>query len=314
MEGFDPIEIFSEVAKDSLSAAVEEAVKSELTRRALDGAIAAASSEMAKALVEHLAGPLLKAFLKIIDPTQRKLDKLIAEPLKTGTSQASQGMALQIVTERDREFQQHLFKEALNNLETAHTYAKQERVPAECLKIRFLQASIAKAMGAEGAVNLYVGEYLTTAFREADDHYNKLIAQKRALDARLALYRNQMEDRRKKLGLHRSPSRERLKRLLKPQSDAEMMLHEFRAAPPTEERYVEGIDLDEKRQWKGFRSPEEFRYGLLGSKLNGRERTRSMLIAYLNICDEIPAAAIRVYKIDRSLKFWRSSGAPPLTR
>jgi hypothetical protein len=144
----------AEVAKEAVTSGLKEAGFSEV--------VVGVSAEMSQALAEQLLGPLLRVLLKMIDPTQKKLDSILEEPLQTGVSLTRQAMTMQVITAADAALRQQHFYNALSSLEKAYTYAAQQKHKRaeEMLHIRMTQAAIGKELGAEGALKLYLQEYL----------------------------------------------------------------------------------------------------------------------------------------------------------
>lgn len=154
------VNAFSDVVSDSTSTFLEESFRTGLEKMGSSSILIAVSGEFVKSSVHHLVGPLLHAFLKILDPTQKKLDAILAEPLQTGISLARQALSMQVLNEADQQLQTRRFHAALEELEKAFSYAPSRNNHVdERLKIRFTQAAIAKALGTSGAVTMYLSEY-----------------------------------------------------------------------------------------------------------------------------------------------------------
>lgn len=154
---------FSEAASSSTAGFLEEAVKESVAKAGFSVLFATASSEFTKAAIEHIVGPLLKTLLKIIDPTQKKLDALLNEPLQTGVALTRQALAVQIINENDSRLRDQLFHAALLVFETAYSYAGSRKGHNdERVYIRLAQATIAKALNAPGVVLMYLREFTST--------------------------------------------------------------------------------------------------------------------------------------------------------
>jgi hypothetical protein len=161
------VSAFSSAVSEAAATAAKETVKSELTDAGISTLIIATSEEVTKATIQQLVGPLLNIFLKIIDPTQRKLDAIqqkldtiLAESLQTGTSLARQALTMQVLGPADEHLREQQFYAALQELEKAYSYTKNGNISDdERFKIRLTQATIAKTLGAEGAVATYINEY-----------------------------------------------------------------------------------------------------------------------------------------------------------
>jgi hypothetical protein len=170
----DFIETFAEALTDTaLSATADflgDQAKDELTRAGVLAIFVSASAEITKASVEHLLGPLLKAFLKIVDPTQRKLGEiekdlaaLLDEPLQRGIGLARAALAVKVITEGDRRLRQENLFAAVNVLEQAYYFANRSKWKGhERIQIRLTQALIAKSMDAPGHVEMYLKEFAST--------------------------------------------------------------------------------------------------------------------------------------------------------
>lgn len=191
-EVFDPVEIFTEVAKDSLSAIASETLREELKRRAFSEFFLEVSGEAAKSITGALVGPLLQALLKALDPTRRKLDILLnllhvslSIPLTTGISLTRQALSIHIENENDAEIRNKLLNSALISLEDAHSAASKQGHTDEALRIRFTQATIARNLNAPGTLRIYIEEYEAThnqAVTLAQEEYERRKAELKRLE------------------------------------------------------------------------------------------------------------------------------------
>src|SRR6267378_717919 len=154
---------FSEAASKTAGAFLEETVKERLKQFSYSALFVTASSEVAKGMAEVIVGPMLKAFLKVLDPTQKKLDTILNEPLQTAVTLTRQCLSVQIVNENDRRICDQQFYAALQIFEKAYSYAS-GRKGYETIRIhiRLAQATIAKSMDAPGTVLVYLKEFVST--------------------------------------------------------------------------------------------------------------------------------------------------------
>lgn len=159
---FDPSEVFAEAATGAATVVLQEAVKNQLSQAGFSAIFVAASEEFAKSIVLTVLGPVLRTFLKLVDPTQTKLDSILREPLQTGVALAHQALSMQIGNENDTKLRDQNYYSSLQSLEKAYSYGRSQKKSEECLKIRLAQASVAKAMNAPGAVKTYLEEYALT--------------------------------------------------------------------------------------------------------------------------------------------------------
>jgi hypothetical protein len=158
---FDPVQLFVDTASEAVPSAIGEFLAADLKERGFSEVFTAASGEFAKAMAGHIVGPLLMACLKIIDPTQRKLDAILREPLQTGVRLGRQALALVPVTPRDELLRREMFSASLTSLEKAYSYAENDKKSEdECSFIRLAQATVAKLMDAPGASAIYAQELL----------------------------------------------------------------------------------------------------------------------------------------------------------
>ena len=155
---FDPIEVFAGAATEAAAAALKETVGAQLASAGFSAVFASVSEEAAKSIALSVMGPVLNTFLKLLDPTQKKLDALLAEPLQTGLQLANQAMRITGDDPVDVRLRGDLFAGALQSLEKAFSYAQSRKMNEECQRIRFAQASLAKKMDAPGAVQVYLTE------------------------------------------------------------------------------------------------------------------------------------------------------------
>jgi hypothetical protein len=163
----DVLQIFSNAFDDAVSksagAYLGEAVKEHVTKLGSSALFVTVSSETAKALAEGIVGPILKIFLKALDPTQKKLDAILNEPLQTAVALTRQCLSAQIGNENDRGIRDQQFYAALQIFEKAYSIASSRKKDEEIrVYIRLAQATIAKAMNAPGWVAVYVKEFVST--------------------------------------------------------------------------------------------------------------------------------------------------------
>jgi hypothetical protein len=170
----DFIETFSEAlteaATGSVAKFIEEETKDALANAGIAAVLASASAEFAKTATEHLLGPILKIFLRLIDPTQQKLDEIrdglaavLGEPLETGVRLANFALTVKVVSEGDRLLRNENLYAAISALEKAYSYAARSKLRGDDrIRIRLTQALIAKALDAPGFVAKYLDDFLTT--------------------------------------------------------------------------------------------------------------------------------------------------------
>jgi hypothetical protein len=156
---FDPPAAFADAATEAAKTAIQETLKSKLGQYGFSALFISVSEEMAKSLVGHLIGPLLGTFLKLIDPTQKKLDVMLAEPLQTGIRSAQLALSIRVTNPVDEKIREQHFVASLQSLEKAHSYAQGLKSSDEAMKIRLIQAAVAKSIHAAGAVQAYLEEY-----------------------------------------------------------------------------------------------------------------------------------------------------------
>jgi hypothetical protein len=157
---FDPIPLFLDAASEAAMAAVSSELREELVKHGFSAMFTAVTEETAKAITGHLVGPLLGIFLKAIDPTQRKLDALLAEPLQTGVRLGEQARSMKVGSVNDSKFRDQLLTTALESLERAYSFAVSLKKVDEQPKIRLTQAIIAKTLNAPGATLMYADAFL----------------------------------------------------------------------------------------------------------------------------------------------------------
>jgi hypothetical protein len=181
---FDPTEVFAEAATEAVKGLSQEALRNELTRAGFSAVFVSVSGDVALSIMGQVLGPILHAFLKLIDPTQRKLDTILREPLQTGVQLAKQAVSLTADNPLDARLKESLFAAALQSLEKAFSYAESGKIADECLKIRITQALLAKEMRSD-SVRLYISDLDAASLKQLRAFEDKL-RQYKAEESRVA--------------------------------------------------------------------------------------------------------------------------------
>ncbi|MGB8130901.1 MAG: hypothetical protein WCG81_14010 [Candidatus Angelobacter sp.] len=155
-------EAFDEAASKAAGAYLGEIVRESLTTLSYSALFATVAGEAAKEMAAGMVGPILRIFLKVLDPTQQKLDILLNEPLQTAVSTTHKCLAVQIGNENDRRMRDQQFFAALQGFEKAYSIASQKKNEEVCINIRLAQAAIARAMDTHGWVAVYLKEFIAT--------------------------------------------------------------------------------------------------------------------------------------------------------
>ncbi len=186
-------------------------MRAELAEHGFSALFVSVSGEVARSIVGHVMGPIVGTFLKLIDPTRKKLDLLIAEPLQTGVRSAQLALAIRLDSRIDTNIREQHLASALQSLEKAFSYARGSGKSDECIKIRLAQASIAKCMGGDGAVRVYLEEHradLEHKFRSCHEDLKRSAAELARYQAKMgssdqdtadSLYQEYIKGRRKPL-------------------------------------------------------------------------------------------------------------------
>lgn len=158
----DVSEIFADAATEAAKTVLQEGLKAELSQRGFSALYVAVAVEISRSVVGQIMGPLLGIFLKLIDPTQKKLDLLIAEPLDTGIRSARLALSIQPVNEMDKRLVEEYCLASMQSLERAYTHAARLAKLDQCTKIRLTQAAFARQMGATASVKAFLDEFSRT--------------------------------------------------------------------------------------------------------------------------------------------------------
>jgi hypothetical protein len=145
---FDPAEVFAEATVEVAQSIASEQVRSELLKSGFSEIMSAGFGEGAKSVAGLILGPTLHVFLKLLDPTQKKLDVLIAQPFHTGMQLAQLALSMSAETDGDQRIRNAQLTQSLESLEQAFSHAKLQQKLEDCLRIRIAQASVARAMNA----------------------------------------------------------------------------------------------------------------------------------------------------------------------
>lgn len=157
---FDPVALFKDVASEAAKTAASEGIKELLTVHAVPAILIEVSKESAKAMVGSLAGPMLGVLLKVIDPTQDKLDAILKAPYEVGILSAKRALQIKPTSEGDIRLREELLHSAIHELEKAYSYAGSLKKADQQAKIRMTQALIAKNVNAPAVALSYANSFL----------------------------------------------------------------------------------------------------------------------------------------------------------
>jgi hypothetical protein len=156
---FDLTEMVGDAANEAAKSAIEETLKDSLVKQGFSALFVSVSAEVAKSIVGHLIGPMATIVFKIIDPTQRKLDAVLAEPFQSGIRSAGLAFSIHVGNEQDKRIRDEYLTSSLLNLEKAYSYSQTMSKKDECSRIRIAQALIAQKIGASGVMHGYLEEF-----------------------------------------------------------------------------------------------------------------------------------------------------------